>query len=94
MDIYPADLVCSIAGRDKDKYFMVLSVIDEQHVSLCDGKMRPVDKPKKKKIKHLKMLDYSLDRIKEKLAEGKKINNADVRKALKSALDDLQLGGF
>ena len=89
MDINPADLVCSIAGRDKEKYFMVLSVIDSQYVLLCDGKMRPVDKPKKKKIKHVKLLDYSLDRIKEKLAESKKINNADVRKALKSALDDL-----
>ena len=89
MDINPADLVCSTAGWDKEKYFMVLSVIDSQYVLLCDGKMRPVDKPKKKKIKHVKLLDYSLDRIKEKFAECKKINNADVRKALKSALDDL-----
>ena len=89
MDINPADLVCSTAGRDKEKYFMVLSVIDSQYVLLCDGKMRPVDKPKKKKIKHVKLLDYSLDRIKEKFAESKKINNADVRKAIKSAMDDL-----
>ncbi len=93
MDIHPADLVCSIAGRDKDKCFMILSVVDERYVLLCDGKMRPLDKPKKKKVKHIKLLDYSLDRIKEKLAEGKKINNADVRRALKAAMDDLGISG-
>ena len=39
MDIYPGLIVKAIAGRDKDKYFVVLSVKDESFCYIADGKI-------------------------------------------------------
>lgn len=48
------DVVRSVAGHDSGKRFVVLEVIDEQYVLIADGKTRTVEKPKKKKNKHLR----------------------------------------
>ena len=45
-------IVCSKRGRDKG-YFLVVVEETENYVSVCDGKERPLDRPKKKNVKHL-----------------------------------------
>ena len=49
--------VLSIAGRDKGRMYVVIRVLDDNYVLVTDGKTRKIDKPKKKKIKHIKLLD-------------------------------------
>lgn len=83
MDIYPGLIVKAIAGRDKDKYFVVLSVEDESFCYIADGKRRKVDMPKRKKIKHLEVTELMSDLIREKLEGGQVIGNSMVRKELK-----------
>ena len=90
MNINPATLVQVTAGRDKDKYLAVTGVIDKNYVLVCDGRRRRVENPKKKKLKHIKSLDYSLDRIRDKLEEGSNINNSELRREIRRAL--LELG--
>lgn len=53
-------IVCSKAGRDKG-HFMVVTANDENFVYLCDGKERPLSRPKKKNIKHISFTKKSLD---------------------------------
>ena len=48
MKVSPGDIVCSIAGRDKDCYFVVTAAHDN-FAYICDGKCRKIEKPKKKK---------------------------------------------
>lgn len=48
------DIVISTAGRDAGKYFVVVGIAEGQYRLVCDGKLRKISKPKKKKIKHLK----------------------------------------
>lgn len=48
--------VLSIAGRDKNRIFMVVDTIDESYVLIADGMLRSINKPKKKKQKHLKLI--------------------------------------
>lgn len=86
MDIYPASVVKSTAGRDKGKLFVVTEKIDDLFVYISDGDLRPIIKPKKKKIKHLKSLGFHIDFIKEKLENGNKITNSDIRKSLAEAI--------
>lgn len=38
MDIYPAELVVGLKGRDKGRYFAVMELIDKDFVLICDGK--------------------------------------------------------
>ena len=82
MDVFAGEVVYSKAGRDKDKPFVVLEVIDGQFVMLADGRMRRVDKPKKKKMKHLLKSGYTSSYIQEKLAEGVKVTNPDLKRVL------------
>ena len=49
---------------------------------LVDGKIRKCDKPKKKKLKHIKAADYTADALKDKIARGERLTNSEVRKAI------------
>ena len=46
-------IVRSRAGRDRGRAFVILEILDEQYVLLADGKLRTIERPKKKKRRHL-----------------------------------------
>lgn len=81
MDIYPGKVVLSTAGRDKDRYFVVLSV-EDNFCYISDGKIRKVDMPKKKKIKHLRVTEFFLENIALKLTEEQTVTNSMIRRAI------------
>ena len=78
MKVSPGDIVCSIAGRDKDCYFVVTAAHDN-FAYICDGKCRKIEKPKKKKVRHLKAgfgcSDYTSDKIKN----GEQVTNRELK---------------
>ena len=78
------DVVCSAAGRDARRYFVVVEVIDEQYVRIADGALRKLSSPKKKKQKHLVRTGQTLENIAQKLASGPKIFDSEIRNALES----------
>ncbi len=45
-------IVKSVAGRDQDRFYVVLDT-DGVKATIADGKVRPLEKPKQKKFKHL-----------------------------------------
>ncbi|MCI6044396.1 KOW domain-containing RNA-binding protein [bacterium] len=69
----------SLAGHDKGKVYLV-SGADETYVYLVDGKCRTMDRPKRKKKKHVQ-IDYQIPEwIQKLLAEGKSVQDSDVIK--------------
>ena len=52
MDYQPGCPARSLAGHDKDQYYIILSV-DKDQVFLTDGRRRTLAKPKKKNKKHI-----------------------------------------
>lgn len=80
----PGSVVVSTAGRDSGKTFMVVRVLDDSFVYIADGTLRHLDKPKKKKVKHLAVTSHTLNGIGEKLIEGRKVFDAEIRSALKN----------
>lgn len=52
MDFFVGQIVKAKAGRDKDSFFVVLS-LDGAYAYIADGKSRKVQNPKKKKLIHL-----------------------------------------
>ena len=48
-------LAKSKAGHDKGRLYVIYGV-DETYVYLVDGKIRTIDKPKKKKKKHVQII--------------------------------------
>ncbi len=81
-DVTIGQVVKSRAGRDKGKIFLILDIIDSEHVFIVDGDLRKLDNPKKKKIKHLIVYNTVLPELKYKLDNKMKINNAYIRKLL------------
>ncbi len=59
MNLEKGMVVKSLCGRDKNKYFCVL---DKQgdYVLYCDGCVRRLEKPKRKKIKHVQVTRVKL----------------------------------
>lgn len=85
MNINPYGLVKVIAGKEKEKYFMIYRMVDDKYALICDGRGRKISNPKKKKIKHLEILDYTLKELREKSESGKEISNSEVRKSIRKA---------
>lgn len=77
-------IVHSRAGRDKDRYFIVVGIVDEDYILVADGDLRKVSNPKKKKIKHLVFHDRIAEEIRANLKDSKRITDADIRKCLSS----------
>lgn len=77
-------VVFSRSGRDAGRFYVVTSVVNDEYVTIADGDLRRVDKPKLKKIKHLKPQGDVIVKIADKLAEGKKVFDAEVRSALRA----------
>lgn len=66
-------IALSLAGRDKGRVFMIVDTIDENYLLIADGLLRKIDKPKRKKQKHLKLLDCNLNKIPETNRELAKV---------------------
>ena len=83
-DIALGQIVHSRAGRDKDKYFIVIGIIDNNYVLIADGDLRKLKNPKKKKIKHLVLHELFAEDVRKKLQGNKIISDADLRRNLQS----------
>ena len=75
-------IVKSIKGRDKGRFFIVIGKFDKDHLLIVDGDIRKIDKPKKKKIKHLVKLDIISKEVIDRISNNNKITNAFIRKEL------------
>jgi ribosomal protein L14E/L6E/L27E len=94
-DISISDVVVSTAGRDQDTLFYVIGE-DGLFLLLANGKDRPLDRPKRKKRKHVQKVLRSETRVAVKLKNGDKVLNSELRKELAFLGRELQsnnLGG-
>ena len=81
MDIARSDIVKAVAGRDKGKLFFVMDVEDD-FLLLADGKTRKLERPKRKKRKHV-VFQARIDcPATEKIRSGDRLTNSELRKTL------------
>ena len=80
-DINISDVVQSTAGRDSGEWFYVIAE-DPIFLYLANGKDRSLDKPKRKKRKHVKKVLRSETRVAVKLRSGDKVLNSELRRDL------------
>ena len=94
-DIIISDVVVSTAGRDQGAWFYVISE-EPNFLMLANGKDRTLDKPKRKKRKHVQKVLRSETRVAEKLRHGDKVLNGELRRDLAFLASQMQannLGG-
>ena len=90
-----SDVVVSTAGHDQGEIFYVIST-DDQFLYLANGKDRTLDKPKRKKRRHVQKVLRSETRVAAKILSGDKVLNSELRRDLQFHACQMQannLGG-
>ncbi len=82
LDYKVGQVVYSKAGRDAGKKFIIVSIPDESYVYISDGDLRKIEKPKRKKAKHLIITEEVIKPLNEKLLNNMNVTNSEVRRAL------------
>ena len=86
------ELATSKAGHDKDRLYMIVGE-EGECVYLCDGRLRCVEHPKKKKKKHIQIIhssaqDTLIQLIKQNLPGERDEINRQIRKTLEDYLSN------
>ena len=80
----------SRAGHDCNQIYVIINS-DSEYVYLADGKSKTVDKPKKKKKKHVQIIFHIDKAINEKLSQNKLLINEDIKRAIKLYKNNLKI---
>ena len=81
MDIVKANIVKSTAGRDKGELFFVLAT-EGDFLLLADGKLRPVERPKRKRRKHVVLRRADGGELSRRIRSNESITSSELRKAI------------
>ena len=76
-------VVLSKAGRDIDHVYVVVRQIDNDYVLLSNGNTKLINMPKKKKIKHLSILDDIDDELFSSIQSCNKSTDLKIKRFLK-----------
>lgn len=75
-------LAKSLAGHDFGTLYVIIGV-EEEYVYLVDGRIRTMDKPKKKKKKHVQLIKEIQQTVVEKLQAHDTIHNEEIKRIIK-----------
>ena len=76
-------VVLSKAGRDMDHLYVVVRQIDNDYVLLANGDTKSIDMPKKKKIKHLIILEDIDEELLSLIKSCDKSTDLNIKRFLK-----------
>ena len=74
----------STQGRDKGRYYIIKEIAEGGFVLVTDGNFKKLAAPKKKRLKHLRLLPEKAESIGAKLESGDKVFDTEVYSALKT----------
>ena len=74
------------SGREVNRLFFIIKIVDDKYVLISDGKKRKLDRPKLKKVKHLKLYEIFNDKVKNKIV-SEQITDAFLRAELTKSKD-------
>lgn len=56
-------VVIASAGKEKGGFYVVTEVLGPRFVLIADGRRRPLERPKKKNVAHLKRTNHTIGEI-------------------------------
>lgn len=72
----------SAAGHDKGEIYVIIAE-DDGCVILSDGRIKPIESPKRKSIKHIQIIKRDNAPLREKITSGDKDTNEAIKRAIK-----------
>ena len=79
--------VTSKAGHDKGMLYVVCAC-EGDYLYLCDGRLKTLASPKKKRLKHVQPINAVVDpKLAERLANGGKVYDEEIKFAVKQHMN-------
>ncbi|WAA09411.1 KOW domain-containing RNA-binding protein [Fervidibacillus albus] len=75
-------------GRDAGQFALIINHLNERFVLLADGVKRKFDRPKKKNINHIELLEYVSPEVRNSIIETGRVTNNKLRHALRKFQDE------
>ena len=77
----------SKAGHDKTQIY-VITAVEGDFAYLCDGRLKTLEKPKKKRVKHIQFVNAQVSQeLIERLVSGACVRNEEIKYAIKTYLE-------
>lgn len=89
LPIEVGSVVISKAGRDRGRIFLVIEEVDEDFVRIANGELRKLDRLKKKRRKHLKPTGAVVQALRDRISEGKTVEDHELRAWLREEEEKL-----
>lgn len=89
LPIEVGSVVISRAGRDQGRLFLVVEEVDADFVRVANGDLRRMDRLKKKRRKHLKPTGRVVQALRDRMAEGRKVEDHELRTWLSEEEEEL-----
>lgn len=83
------EVVRILRGREAGQYAIIIDVINDRFVLLADGEKRKYDRPKKKNLNHIELLDYISPEVQNSLLETGRVTNGKLRFALDKFVNEI-----
>ena len=80
----PGGIAISLLGMDEGSYYLIKEVLPRGYLLVCDGNYKKLASPKKKSLKHVRLLPEKVETIAEKFSCGGKVFDSEVYSALKA----------
>lgn len=76
-------LAKSKAGHDCNEIYIIVDIINDS-VFLADGKIKRIDSPKRKNIKHIQIIKKKDETLSKKLEAKEKVFDEEIKKVIKN----------
>ena len=90
MKMERAQIVRSLAGHDKGGLLCVMDT-EGEFLFVADGKIRKVERPKRKRAKHVEAVRTPDHPTIEKFRAGHPVGNQELRRALAALRDEMEV---
>jgi large subunit ribosomal protein L14e len=85
-------MVSSTAGRDRGCLYLIWNLVGERYIEVVDGARHPVAKPKRKNLKHIKVVMLVATDIEELILKGQTVKDFQIAAAIRSKKNELEEG--
>ncbi|WP_085993664.1 KOW domain-containing RNA-binding protein [Oceanobacillus senegalensis] len=76
-------------GREAGQHMIIIEPLDDRFVLLADGEKRKTNRPKKKNVQHIELMDYVSPEVRNSLLETGRVTNGKLRFALSKFMSEI-----
>ncbi len=76
-------------GREAGQYAVIIKLLEDRYVLLADGEKRKYDRPKKKNLHHIEVMDYISPEVQKSLLETGRVTNGKLRFAIAKFINEV-----